>query len=274
MAFIDRQGVELRVLDERGSSTNLSISPDGRKAAVPVRTKATGLTDIWIYDLARGVSDRFTSDPGMEAYPVWSPDGRTLVYSMGTGSTPRLVKRPLSAATAQPIEAPGVFQLPGSIASDGTLYYISNEQRTRRDIFRTALDGTKIAKVLDSEFNEFSPAVSPDGRWLAYISDATKRMEVYVLDLTTSERIRISNRGGYAARWSASGELFYVTPDNVVVSVKPRVAGRWDDVVTVDLFKTSVDIATFDVMPDGQSLLVSQWTRGAADGHIHVATGW
>jgi hypothetical protein len=273
LSFYDRSGRQRPFLEEHGAYTSIDVSPDGRKAAIPVRAQATGLTDIWIYDLVRGVGDRLTSDVGMEVYPVWTPDGRALVYAKATDSPPRLAKRSLSAPTSQWINAPGVFQVPGSIASDGTLYYASNEPKTRHDIFRANLDGSRAEKILGTEFNEMVPTISGDGRLLAFISDASRRQEVYVLDLATSERTRISNAGGYLVRWSPAGELFYVTMDNRVVSAKPRVAGRWDDVVTTELFRATADIGAFDVMPDGQSFLISQWTAGPADAHIHVVTG-
>ncbi len=274
LLIADRQGTELRVVDDTIRLLGMDVSPDGRRAAVSVRAQATGLADIWIYDLVRGVRERFTSDPGMEVQPLWTPDGRSLIYGQSTGSTPRLVRQALSETRPARIIAPGNFQIPMAVSPDGkALYYMSNEPRTQRDIIRTTLDGSGQSEtILGSEFNENFGKISPDGRRFAFVSDPTGTAEIYVLDLATAERARISNRGGYSPQWNGNGELIYVTPDNLFVSARPR-AGRWDDVVTADLFRAGADVGYFDVLPDGR-FLFSEWTPGPSDAHIHVATGW
>lgn len=164
----------------------------------------------------------------------------------------------------------------GCISPDGKyLYYVSTDPRTKSDIIRMNLDGSNRSEtVLGSEFQEFGPAISPDGLWLAFGSTATGSAEVYALDLLTSERVRISGKGGSSPRWAGNGELIYVTQGNTLASVKPRVAGRWDDVVTTDLFTARFDINDFEVMPGGQSFLIADWKPDAADAHIHLVTGW
>ncbi|HUP59314.1 MAG TPA: protein kinase, partial [Thermoanaerobaculia bacterium] len=274
LMLMDRKGVESRAFEGEGAA--FQVAPDGKRAAVTVRSRATGLADIWLYDLARGVRDRFTSDPGVEISPVWSPDGRSIVYSQATGGTPRLVIRTIAAAAPAPLSGPGAFQVAGSFSPDGrNLYYVVRDGRTM-GIHRLTLDGSSKPEVTvdDPSAWELEPRVSPDGRWLAFTSDASGTSEVYVQDLVSGDRVRISNRGGVLPRWSRnSGELFYVAPDQTIVSATQRGA-RWNDVVLAELFRARNDIESWDVLPDGQTFLIAESIPSANDALIHVATGW
>jgi eukaryotic-like serine/threonine-protein kinase len=278
LVILDRTGAERRVIADNGAFNRVDVSPDGKKAAFAVGDRANGLMDIWIYDLARGVQDRFTSELGVETAPVWSPDGRTVVYSASTGTPPRLVRRAISAPAAQPIVAPGNMQMASSISRDGkTLYYECQNGKTRSDIFRTTLDGTNRSEaVLKSEFNETSPALSPDERWLAYASDATGKSEVFLMNLADGERIRVSTGGGYHPRWAGDELFFYQPPlpDRAMMRAVPRVAGRWNDVVVSKLFSQRNSVLGLDTLPDGSGFIVAEWTPGPAESHIHVVTGW
>lgn len=279
MLQVGRDGKEVRVVDEQGLFSTIDVAPDGRKAAVTVKTRATNVMDIWIYDLARGVRDRFTSAANVETDPVWSPDGRSLVYSVGTGSPPSLVRHTLSEPEPRKIVAPGSFQLARSISSDGkSLYFMTyGLGRTHADIYRTELGGSQRSEpVVNSEFEEGWPMVSPDGRWLAFVSNATGTQEVYLQDLANGERIRISNRGGILPCWRADGrELFYLPAGRrSVMSATPDAHGNWNAVTLTELFRRPEQISALDALPDGKSFLISETTPGAADDFIHVAVGW
>ncbi|HEX6178982.1 MAG TPA: hypothetical protein VF057_11530, partial [Thermoanaerobaculia bacterium] len=276
VVMLDRTGAETRVLAS-GSFDELDVSPDGKKAAVAVRDRANGLMDIWIYDLARGVRDRFTSEFGVETSPRWSPDGRTLVYSAARGRTPHLVHGPLSGAAARPIVVPGEHQHAGSISRDGrTLYYQCHNGPTKTDVFRTTLDGSSRPEaILNSEFNEGAPALSPDERWLAFASDTTGTTEVFLLNLADGERIRVSTHGGHHPRWSGEELYFYQPPpDRAIMRAVPRAAGQWNDVAVSKLFPLRNTAWALAVLPNGREFVVSEWIPGPAESQIHVATGW
>jgi eukaryotic-like serine/threonine-protein kinase len=276
LAVVDRKGIATSVLEDDASFYLLDVAPDGKKAAVTVRARATGLMDVWIYDLVRGVRDRLTADPGIESTPVWSPDGRTIVYNQASGDPPRLVKRAISAALASPVNAPGPFQVPGSFSPDGrNLYYTSLEGRSST-IIRLTLDGSNRSETtVDVGPSRAGDAqASPDGRWLAFVSDTSGRFEVYVQNLVSGERVRISKGGGRFPRWRQdSAELFYVTPDDAVTSVTSH-NGTWDDAVIAELFRAQNSIEAFDPLPDGQGFLTVERTLSAGDALIHVAMGW
>jgi len=280
LVMTDRKGTA-RVIDEHGpfDELSLSVSGDGKRAAVTVLNRATGLGDIWIYDLGRGVRDRITNEPGLAITPIWSPDGRSIVYSQAAaGSLPRLVRRGITASAAEDLMPPGTFQFAGSFSPDGsTLFFTRLLPQTRDDIFRLDMRTGKAEPMLNSTFSEEDPQASPDGTWLAFSSDATGVSEVYLQSLTDAgaPRVRISTDGGNTPRWRADGkELFYLSSKNVVMSVIPRVAGQWSETTSSELFPEPANAQRFAPSPDGQSFLFVEGSRGAADSLFHVITGW
>jgi Tol biopolymer transport system component len=272
LVVADRAGAELRVMtDEATTPYTVDVSPDGKRAAVTVSARTTRLMDIWVYDLARDARDRLTSDPGVETTPVWAPDGRSMIYSAATGRVPVLAHRVLATGATTLVGGPGAFQTMGSFTPDGkSIYYMAREGRSV-GIVRMALDSKKAEVVVDDpSFWEREPQVSPDGRRLAFVSDASGPGDVYLQVLASGERVRISTRGGGFPRWRAdSGELFYVSDDNVVVSVTPR-GGRWDDAASDELFRARNDLESFDALPDGRSFLLSERIPSPSDALIHV----
>jgi len=270
----DRTGA-LRTVDEGGPFYDVSLSPDGKRAAVTVTTRSTGMGDIWIYDLARGVKDRFTTEPGFELAALWAPDAASILYSNAAGgSLPYLVRRPLGAGSPQDVLPRGLFQFGGSFTRDGsTLYFSSRDDRTKQNIHR--LDtATKVATpVVVTPFNEADPQISPDGPLLAFTSDVAGQYDVYLLGLGTSngERIRISRDGGVNPRWRADGrELFYLSDQGSIMSVVANAAGDWNDAQATELFRVPQNTGAFGVTPDGQSFLLMENTRGASDAWFHV----
>ena len=232
-----------------------------------------------IYDLSRAVRDRFTSEPGMEVFPVWSPDGRSIVYSSAQGgSVPYLVRRPLSGSQPEDLAPRGAFQIARSFAPDGqTVYYSSAKAGTSWNLFRLSTK-TKIAESLFSTpFNEDEPEISPDGKWIAFRSTATGTSEIYLQNLSggESDRMRVSSKGGRDPRWRRDGqELFYIAGERrTVMSATPRVPGQWNDPILTELFRVPADIVGLEVLPDGQSFLTSDGTPGAADSLFHVIVG-
>lgn len=280
LAILDRKGAEVRLLDDRGPFLNtVSLSPDGRKAAVTHMARATGFGDIWIYDTARALRERLSSEPGMEVYPVWAPDGRSIIYSATPGGTaPFLVRRSLAGSSVEPLLPGGRFQIARSFSPEGTsLFFARLDPRTGSDLFRLDLATRRTEAVFSTGFAEEEPEVSPSGQWLAFSSNETGPHEVYLHDLSSAEspRTRISSKGGKDARWRADGrELFYVGGDShAVMSATPRTPGRWDDPVVAELFRLKSTIIGFDVSDDGKSFLIATGTRGAEDASLHLILG-
>ncbi|MDP9195045.1 MAG: serine/threonine-protein kinase [Acidobacteriota bacterium] len=276
LTLTDRSGKNKRALDDTGLFYDVALSRDGKRAAATITSRATGLGDIWIYDLARGVKDRFTSEPGFELHAVWAPDGRSIVYSDAPGGAlPHLVHRSLSSATSENVMPPGPFQFAGSFGDASTLFYHRLSENTNYDVLRHDMKTGASAPLLVTDANETEPQVSPDGKWLAFTSDVSGGAEVYLVSLSVShaERIRISLNGGYNPRWSAdSGELFYLSDKRIMRAV-PRAPGDWSDVSVEELFAAPPDARTFAASPDGKSFLFTEMTANPSDAFFNVVLG-
>jgi Tol biopolymer transport system component len=188
------------------------------------------------------------------------------------------MRRSLTASTSEPLMPSGTFQFAGSFSADGTtVFFTRTVPHTKEDIIKLDLRTRKAEPVLATNFNESDPQASPDGKWLAFSSDATGVNEVYLLSLIDADtpRVRVSTAGGDTPRWRADGgELFYVSSQNEVISVVPRAAGQWSDTTGTALFRVPANALRFDATPDGQSFLFIEGSHGAADDVFHVITGW
>jgi dipeptidyl aminopeptidase/acylaminoacyl peptidase len=277
LARVNRGGIESRVIDDKNVFYDFGLAHDGRKAAVSVVNRDTGLADIWIYDLARGIRERFSSEPWHEVTPVWSPDGSFIVYSEAAGGTfPHIVRRGFSDSKANDVSERGPFQFASSFTPDGqTLFYVREDARSQSDIFTLDMKTRRSAPVLSSNVMEFDPAVSPDGKWLAYAADSTGDSEIYVMSLGGGDPrpIRISTNGGGSPQWRGDGrEIVYSTAQGAIVSAVPGASGRWDDATTHELFRVP-DLQRFAILPDGQSFLVQRGSPGPSDSIYHVVLG-
>ena len=213
-----------------GPSSSPRLSPDGSKLAVSLNN------DIYIYDPQRGSSLRLSFDSAYNAYPVWTPDGKHIVYSRTGGSGMWWVR---SDGAGQPqllYEAKNGSAIPGSFTPDGRrLAFHQPGTGTGRDIWTLPLDLTDPDHpkagapelFVATPSDDVEPAFSPDGRWLAYSSGEAGMYEIYVRPFppTTGGKWQVSSGGGRFPIWSrASKELFYLDSGGHIMVV-PYAAG-------------------------------------------------
>jgi eukaryotic-like serine/threonine-protein kinase len=218
---LDRQGVEKPLSLPAAGYENPRLSPDGRTLALG---KCDGEScKIVLYDPERKLLTPFTSEPGRFFSPVWSPDGRQLAYSgFAVGAPTLYVKNadgsgPARRLTNAPTETREAAEFPNSWSPDGrTIAYVVVQRLTggqpARDVWLISPDDKRPGRRwLETPYAESAAAFSPDGRWLAYVSDESGRKEVYVRPLSSSGgRIKVSSEGGVEPVWTRGGrELFY-----------------------------------------------------------------
>jgi Tol biopolymer transport system component/predicted Ser/Thr protein kinase len=233
LAWFDRAGRLLAAVGEEYMYTfPFRLSPDGHRA-VATRDRPGG-NDLWLLDLERGGSaSRFTSASTNNTYPMWSPDGRTILF---TTAAQRLSRKDSGGYSDEQRVTEGLNPQYGADWSrDGEfLIYVENGPGTQRDLWTLpfATEGkvpanAKPSPYLRTEFNEwnarFSPEPSP--RWVAYQSDETGRYEVYIRGFPKPRgEFLISTGGGQYPEWGAGGrELFYIAPDNKLMAVDLKI---------------------------------------------------
>jgi Tol biopolymer transport system component len=277
LVWYSRAGKPLGMLGEPAVIGHLRLSPDGRRIAM-VRGSPGG-ADLWMMDVDRGVATRFTSRPGITINPIWSPDGRTVLFA--SGSPFNLYRKDSSGASAEQrlAESPNV-QFPSDWSPDGRwiLYgeYVGN-QRTLRILPVSPGDG-EPRLYGRTGFNEDLGRFSPDGHWVAFQSDESGRFEVYI-DAFPNPRgkVLISTSGGTFPQWAAGGrELFYVAADSMLMSVAIKLGpGSVEPSAPKALLPVSVQdhgVNPYLPTPDGQRILVSEPEKAARP--LKVIVNW
>jgi eukaryotic-like serine/threonine-protein kinase len=231
LVWVDRKGREEPIKAPlRGYSTP-RLSPDGTRVVVSINDQGNG--DLWIWDLARERLSRLTVDPAIDRLPVWTPDGRRVIFASnpsgihnlyvavadGTGTVERLTT-----------SAPCCGLLATSITPDGTRVVGYGAGRgTQQDIVVVPLaNPAKEELLISTPFNEVWAEVSPDGRYLAYQSDELGRVEIYVRPFPDVGRGRwqVSRDGGTRAVWARNGrELFYMDGSTTLIAVPVQTSG-------------------------------------------------
>ena len=255
LVWVDRSGLEAEAVGDPGEYHNPALSPGGDRLAFDLQDPRSGHGDIWVRDLKRGVSSRLTFGPDALA-PLWTPDGRTVVYTKGQDLFRKAADGRGEEAVVLKSEG---LKLAGAITRDGrTLIYQARTTHSGWDIFTLPLTGDgKPVPFLQTPFNELLPALSPDDRYLAYQSNESGRPEIYVQAFPgPGGKWQISSAGGLEPRWRADGAvLYYRAPDQKVMAV---------DIGKGDTFTVGV----------GQPLFQGRFDMGAArDRYLPAADG-
>jgi Tol biopolymer transport system component/tRNA A-37 threonylcarbamoyl transferase component Bud32 len=281
--WFDRQGNVAGRVSAPGRFSAIALSPmDTQVVAALTNPRDMGNADLWLFDLVRqGPPARFTSFPAMRAdFPIWSFDGKRVAFRFPGPIGISVYQKPANAA-----EEPGVVArndlglvTPTSWSPDGRfLIYASTEGASLWDLWVVQLDsaterkGTQRVPFARTRFNEEDGRFSPDGQWVAYVSNESGRDEVYVRrfnpDLTggsasVGASVPVSTGGGSSPRWRRDGkELFYLAPGGMMMSAAVTSAASLDVQRPVALFQTPGRMTFGGVTADGKRfLLVEQGT--------------
>jgi len=267
LQWLDGTGKTQPLPAKPGLFTRPHLSPDGKLLALAV-TSESG-SDIWTYDWQRDAMTRLTFGGGSFSFPVWSPDGRYVAFQGDAGDM--FWTRADGAGNPQPLTQSKKQQFPWSFSPDGRrLAFAEGNPRGPMDLWTVPVEnqGSQLRAgkpeiFLQSSANAVFPAFSPDGRWIAYMSNDSGTMEIYVRAFPDrGGKWLVSNNGGVLAVWSRNGrELFYRTADQRIMVVTYTAKG---DSFVVDkphlwtekrLADTST-IQNLDITPDGKRFVV------------------
>jgi serine/threonine-protein kinase len=272
LVWVDRHGAETPVpASPRSSYVYPRLSPDGMRLAFFISEQEL---DVWLWDLARATLSRATFDPGLDTYPVWTPDGRQLFFSSERAGARNLFAQAAdgTGAITRLTESPNA-QFPTSVSPDGARLVFTEIAASGGDVLQLRLDGTHaVTPLVQSPFNERNGEVSPDGRWLAYDANDSGRFEIYVRPFpdVTRGHWQVSTDGGTRPLWARNGqELFYLAPPGALMRVGVTRGSTWAATTPTKLFEGDYGAAafhsgrTYDVSPDGRRFLMIK--NGGAD---------
>ena len=265
LTWFDRSGQALGELGtpNAGETITVALSPDGRKVLFDRTRPDLNTFDLWTIDLARNVETRLTSDPNTECYAVWLPDGRHIVYSVVRDFLPWLVLRDLAGETEKRLLLPGTFQIALGVTPDGEQLIFS--QAGGNDlwgIWSVSLKGDSAPQpVVVSKYSQSVGDLSPDGRFIAYISNESGQRDAYVRSIAPqAEPVRVSTNGVVALRWSRGGqEIYYTSPDRHLFAVSVKTTPTLEIGIPRMLFSLPAEgWRAFDVSSDGRFLAAVQ----------------
>jgi len=280
LLWVDRNGEARPVFDRQAPFWWPRLSPDGRRIAMVIDA---AFSKIWVLDVERGTLSRASQLPGDQDRAEWMPDGVHLTFgadTTGTGRVRLFTDRFDGSGTASLLFESSDSPSPISWSPDGhSLLYRQIGEATGQDVWVYSTGDRRSAPFLQSAANEWSAAFSPDGRWVAYVSDESGLAQVYVRPFPEpGTRTQVSIEGGTAPVWSRNGrELFFAKGDTLLAAavttgrtftsgaVRRLFSGPYSfEEVTVN----------YDVTPDGKHFLVPRRTVDSAPRQLELIVNW
>ncbi len=231
---LDRTGHLLKTLAAPTTLLHIALSPDGRHIAMRARDNMARGRDIWLTEIARDISTRFTFEPTNENYPVWAPDGKSILYNSDAPGAAGLHLKQLSGTGEDVVILPWTHgeAVPQCWSRDGQeVFFTVAADKTQDDIWVLRMTGDrKATPFLNSAASEGMAALSPDGRYLAYASNESGHDEVYVQSYPDrKEKWQASTKGGTEPQWSADGkQLYYMAADQQLTVIPIRTTPAFD----------------------------------------------
>ena len=273
---------------EDGLYFSTDLSPDGRHVAVTRwDTGSSANGDIWIVELARNMATRFTFVAAANFEPIWSPDGKYVVFASDRGGNENIyLKRADGVGDEEPLlETSGLFTTPHGWSPDGEyLVYHHLTKETGYDLWLLPMTGERKPKAfLVTEFNETDAAVSPDGKRIAYRSDESGTWELYVQSFPkggNKYRVSTSGSGAYGSSfltgWSPDGKrLFFSGSERGLIMVADvNTDNGFESGIPRRLFRAPPGTLVVTMAPSAKRFLLSIPPPGRAQATLRVVTNW
>ena len=284
LVWVDREGREEPIDVPRRGYIYARLSPDGTQVALDARGEEN---DLWTWDFARGALQPLVVNPGLERGPVWNPDGTRIAFT-GVIDGVEGIYWQAADGSGTPQRMTEGSHFPTAFTPDGRqVLFFQPSNSIINDVGIVSLEGERrVELLLEEPYRETNAVVSPDGHWLAYESDESGQLEIYVRPFpdVNASRTQVSTAGGTRPLWSRDGrELFYwVAPGTIMavpVDVTDFTAGRPEVAVQGSFFTPGAIGRHYDVSPDGDRFLLiteaSDTEAGEpATAQITVVLGW
>jgi serine/threonine protein kinase/Tol biopolymer transport system component len=279
LTLVDRQGISKPLAAPAQAYGPISLSPDGQRLAVTV---VGATSDVWVYELTRGTFTRLTVE-GSNYRPVWTPDGRRIIYQRSTGPNQFQIVWQLAdgSGSEEVLTTSDYPWWPASLSPNGKLLaFQQNTPDTAVDLSILPLEGDRHPySWLKTKFNEWGATFSRDGKWVAYTSDESGQYEIYVRSFPDAGGKRqISTGGGEEVIWSPDGgALFYREGLRwmlVAVQTQPEFRADAPKVMFEGPY-LNVPGVSYDVAPDGQHfIMIEENQKQAPTTQLNVVLNW
>ena len=285
--WVDRSGNQIATVGDRFRDPDgISSSPD--RSQLVFFERGPGSANLWVLDIRRGLVSRFTDDPDEDIFPVWARDGRRIIYSAVRNGRFSVYQRDIATGGKELLMQPQSEEVFASDTSpDGRyLVYQRMSAKTGWDIWALPREpnATPIA-VVQTDADERTARLSPDGRWVAFVSNSSGVSEIYVQPFPgPGHRLRVSTKGGDEPQWRSDGsELFYVALDGRLTAVPITWSADRESVdvgTPVPLFIPqlggirAVLAADYVASVDGQRFLLNRLLRDAGGTPLRVVLNW
>jgi Tol biopolymer transport system component len=278
VTWFDLQGRKLATVGQPAPMLGVAIAPDAQRA-VTTQLGTGGLAELWVFDLARSVSSRLTFGPGMAAFPVWSPDGQRIAYTDGNGQI--LVKRfDGTGAVETLISSTDRIRNPVFWTHDGrSLIFRTQAPATGLDVEQVSTQGDHaITPLLETAANESQPSISPDGHWLAYLSDESGgATQLFIAPYPAGGgKWQVTSGGVNSYEWFPDGKRIVIeTPDRKMFVVDLRVVGdRLDLSAPAPFFGGEPAPESWAIAPDGKRILAIVQVDEGPTAPLELVTDW
>ncbi len=285
LLWFDRSGKQIGETGTPAQYVQPDLSPSGRELAVTILDPVTEIPSIWVYDLARGAKTRLTFYTGISAEPVWSPDGKVIAFNSNRGGRLNLYEKAADGTgSTTPLVVDNANEFFANWSSDGRylVYQRLAGRSSRLELWVLPLFGNRkpFPLLRDKQFGVSEPALSPNDRWLAYVSSESGHPDVYIVPfLHGSGKWVVSTGGGAWPRWRRDGkELFYLGLDNKIMSAEIAEQGAGLAIGKVQaLFQANPATLlgwVYDVSADGKKFVVVSQGAQTASESLALVTNW
>jgi Tol biopolymer transport system component len=280
LVWVDRNGAERLVVDRQAPFWWPRISPDGGRIAVTVDG---AFSKLWVLDIGRGTLTRASQLAGDQDHAVWMPDGVHLTFNVattGSGAARLFSDRFDGTGSGTLLLDDPITPSPQSWSPDArTLLYGQQGATTGQDVWLFSAHDRTSTPFLATAANEWSAVFSPNGRWVAYVSDESGRFEVYVRPFPgPGPRIQVSIDGGMAPLWSRDGRELFFAKANTLFTTPVNLGAVFTSGATRRLFSGPYSFdevsVNYDVAPDGQRFLMPRSRADSAPRQLELVLNW